>query len=150
MTGALLGGFVAVELIKRIVGYTKPTGDKFALIVPLGIIVGRLGCLTHGCCQGIPCELGPFSTHGPDGMANWPAVPVEILFNLVAFLHPFRALSSGGPETRGCVRASLAPGFVLWPLQGRAVGKSRTPNFHFPVLRALRVLRARFAGCTLS
>jgi phosphatidylglycerol:prolipoprotein diacylglycerol transferase len=85
VTGALLGGFVAVELVKRIVGYTKPTGDKFALIVPLGIMIGRLGCLTHGCCQGIPCELGPFSTHGPDGAANWPAVPVEILFNLGAF-----------------------------------------------------------------
>jgi phosphatidylglycerol:prolipoprotein diacylglycerol transferase len=84
VTGALLGGFLGVELTKRLVGYRTITGDKFAFIAPVGIIIGRIGCLTHGCCQGIACDLGPFSTRGPDGTANWPAVPVEILFNLLA------------------------------------------------------------------
>lgn len=89
VTGALLGGFLGVELAKRLVGYKKITGDKFALIAPVGIIIGRIGCLTHGCCQGIACDLGPFSTHGPDGTANWPAVPAEILFNLLAVIAVF-------------------------------------------------------------
>ena len=84
VTGALLGGFLGVELTKRLVGYKKITGDKFALIAPIGIIIGRIGCLTHGCCQGIACNLGPFSIRGPDGTAHWPAVPVEMLFNLLA------------------------------------------------------------------
>lgn len=86
VTGALLGGWLTVELAKKITGYTETTGDRYALIVPPGLILGRLGCLSHGCCQGIACDLGPFSTHGPDGTANWPAVPNEITFNALAFL----------------------------------------------------------------
>lgn len=86
VTGALLGGWLAVELAKKITAYTRTTGDRYALIVPPGIILGRLGCLSHGCCQGIACDLGVFSTHGPDGTANWPAVPVEITFNFIALL----------------------------------------------------------------
>ena len=86
VTGALLGGWIAVEIAKKVVGYRESTGDRYALIVPPGIILGRLGCLSHGCCQGIACDLGGFSTHGLDGTANWPAVPVEIGFNLLAFL----------------------------------------------------------------
>ena len=53
---------------------------------PIGLILGRLGCLMHGCCQGIACDLGPLSLAGPDGTPTWPAVPVEILFNLLAFV----------------------------------------------------------------
>lgn len=69
ITGALLGGYAGVEAAKKLLGYTRVTGDRFALIVPVGIIVGRLGCLGHGCCRGV---------------GNWPAVPVEIAFNLTA------------------------------------------------------------------
>lgn len=75
ITGALLGGYISVELGKKLLHYTAVTGDRFALIAPIGIVMGRLGCLTHGCCQGIPCHL-------PGGLTHWPAVPVEILFNL--------------------------------------------------------------------
>jgi phosphatidylglycerol:prolipoprotein diacylglycerol transferase len=76
VTGALLGGYIGVEAFKKLVGYTATTGDRFALVAPVGIIIGRLGCLTHGCCQGIPCHIG--------SLDRWPAVPVEITFNLIA------------------------------------------------------------------
>ncbi len=76
VTGALLGGFLGVELMKKFVKYTKATGDKFALIIPLGIITGRLGCLSHGCCGGVLLENGQV----------WPAVPVEIGYNLLIWL----------------------------------------------------------------
>ena len=78
VTGALLGGFLGVEASKKLLRYQKATGDGFAAVLPLALIVGRFGCLHHGCCQGIACELGPFE--------RWPAVPVEICFNLLAFL----------------------------------------------------------------
>lgn len=77
ITGALLGGYAGVEIGKKLLGYTRVTGDRFALIVPIGIIIGRLGCLSHGCCQGMECEL-------PFGISHWPAVPAEIAFNLLA------------------------------------------------------------------
>src|ERR1700722_4627228 len=50
--GALLGGHAAVEWAKSSVGYRGATGDWFACIAPVGIMVGRIGCLLHGCCQG--------------------------------------------------------------------------------------------------
>ena len=78
VTGALLGGFIGVETAKKVLGYTKATGDGFAAVVPLALIIGRIGCLYHGCCRGIPCDLGP--------LTYWPSVPVEIAFNLLAFL----------------------------------------------------------------
>ncbi|BDS04977.1 diacylglyceryl transferase [Oceaniferula spumae] len=79
ITGALLGGYIGVELFKKLLGYQRITGDRFALIVPFSIILGRLGCLIQGCCAGVSCVL-------PGGLDRWPAVPVEIAFNVCAIL----------------------------------------------------------------
>src|SRR5438309_11894638 len=53
--GGLLGGYAAVELAKRLVGYSGVTGDWFATILPFGIMLGRIGCWFHGCCVGRVC-----------------------------------------------------------------------------------------------
>jgi hypothetical protein len=50
--GGLLGGYLAVEIAKRLVGYTGATGDWFVTIVPLAVVLGRVGCWCYGCCQG--------------------------------------------------------------------------------------------------
>jgi phosphatidylglycerol:prolipoprotein diacylglycerol transferase len=71
--GALPGGWAGVELAKKALGYRRVTGDRFALLLPIPLILGRLGCLNAGCCQGIACRFG-----------QWPAVPVEIGFQLAA------------------------------------------------------------------
>ncbi len=83
--GALLGGYAAVECAKKATGYTQATGDWFALIAPVGIAVGRVGCLLHGCCLGEKCAPSWYSLRDASGVDRWPAVPVEIAFNL-AFL----------------------------------------------------------------
>lgn len=84
--GALLGGYAGVEAAKKLTGYTKPTGDLFAVIAPLGILLGRIGCLMHGCCPGVVCEPAWFAAAGADGRPRWPAVPAEMLFNAVALI----------------------------------------------------------------
>lgn len=86
VTGALLGGWIGVEVYKKIVGYTQNTGDRYALLVPIGLMIGRLGCLSHGCCLGVACDLGPLSLQDAAGTARWPAVPIEILFNGLCLL----------------------------------------------------------------
>jgi len=87
VVGALLGGYFGVEFGKWLIGYRKPTGDAFALAVPLGLILGRLGCLSHGCCLGEVCEpTAWYALTDVHGSPRWPAVPVEIAFNAVAFL----------------------------------------------------------------
>jgi phosphatidylglycerol---prolipoprotein diacylglyceryl transferase len=82
--GGLLGGFIAVEIAKRIVGYRAVTGDRFAAVIPFGIIFGRIGCLAHGCCLGKICPAAWYTWEDSQGVARWPAVPLEIGFNLMA------------------------------------------------------------------
>jgi phosphatidylglycerol:prolipoprotein diacylglycerol transferase len=89
--GALLGGYGAVEVAKRWIGYRGVTGDWFAIIAPVGIILGRIGCWLHGCCLGRVCESRWFTVRDSLGTTRWPAVPAEILFN-VAMLVVFFVL----------------------------------------------------------
>ena len=84
ITGALLGGYAGVEIAKRLLGYTQATGDLFAVVAPLGIGLGRVGCVLHGCCLGRVCESSWFTLNDADGIARWPAAPVELIFNVLA------------------------------------------------------------------
>jgi phosphatidylglycerol:prolipoprotein diacylglycerol transferase len=84
IVGALLGGYAGVEIAKRAVGYSDVTGDFFGAIAPVSIILGRIGCLLHGCCLGVVCRDSWFCMHDRTGLARWPAVPMEITFNLLA------------------------------------------------------------------
>jgi len=88
--GGLLGGYLAVEAAKRLVGYSGITGDWFATIAPAGIILGRFGCWFHGCCQGRVWQPSWFTVTDATGAARWPSVPVEILFNIVMVAFLFR------------------------------------------------------------
>lgn len=79
--GALPGGWIGVELAKRMLGYTSSTGDRFAMLLPVPLILGRIGCLSAGCCGGVICSFG-----------RWPAVPAEMAFQgaAMAFLFIMR------------------------------------------------------------
>ena len=96
--GALLGGYAGVELVKHWVGHTAPTGDRFALVAPIGIILGRFGCLLHGCCLGKACEPTWYTLRDAQGIARWPSVPLEIGFNLAALV-VFWGLRRAGKQT---------------------------------------------------
>ena len=80
--GALPGGYAGVELAKRWIGYRGLTGDWFAVIAPVGIVLGRIGCWLHGCCLGRACEPAWFTMRDASGVGRWPSVPAEIVFNL--------------------------------------------------------------------
>jgi phosphatidylglycerol---prolipoprotein diacylglyceryl transferase len=85
VTGALLGGYAAVEIAKRFLKYTGTTGDWFAVIVPVGIMLGRIGCMIQGCCLGKVCEANWFTVNDANGVPRWPASQVEFLFNALMF-----------------------------------------------------------------
>ena len=84
ITGALLGGYVAVEIAKRLLGFTSATGDWFAIIAPVGIMFGRVGCVLHGCCLGRACDASWFTVNDASGAARWPAAQAELVFNALA------------------------------------------------------------------
>ena len=58
--GGFFGAFLSTGwLVRR---YKLPfwtIGDIFALAIPAGQAVGRMGCLVNGCCFGHPTESGP-------------------------------------------------------------------------------------------
>jgi len=85
ITGALLGGYLTVEIAKPLAGFQGATGDWFAFVVPLGVMLGRVGCIFHGCCLGEVCQRSWFTMNDPEGVARWPAALVELLFNALMF-----------------------------------------------------------------
>lgn len=50
--GGFIGGYLAVVWMKRRLGIVRPTGDLFALALPAGEAIGRIGCFIGGCCYG--------------------------------------------------------------------------------------------------
>jgi len=90
--GALLGGYAGVELGKRWAGHREHTGDAFAVAVPVGLALGRAGCLMHGCCRGLSCDHDTWwavADHAAaaagaasGGGFYYPAAAVELVFNV--------------------------------------------------------------------
>lgn len=79
--GGLLGGYAGVEAMKRLAGHRRSTGDAFAMILPLGLILGRIGCWLHGCCLGRPVGEGFFlRLEDRAGTSRWPAAQAEMGF----------------------------------------------------------------------
>ncbi|MFK5955946.1 MAG: prolipoprotein diacylglyceryl transferase [Planctomycetota bacterium] len=82
IVGALLGGWLAVEVTKKHYGIQQRSGDLFALPLCLGIAVGRLGCFFAG-----PADdtLGTatdsiFGIDFGDGILRHPTPLYEIVF----------------------------------------------------------------------
>lgn len=83
IAGALLVGFLAVEAAKPLLRYDIPPNDRFAVVLPFSIAIGRIGCLVAGCCRGAPWD-GPFAVVYEDGIPRHPAQLYEALFQLLA------------------------------------------------------------------
>ena len=81
--GGLLGAFGGVELMKRAYGIHTPTGDGFAVTLPFGLLLGRIGCILQGCCLGQPWADGWCAVQDASGVARWPAPHVEAGFQLL-------------------------------------------------------------------
>jgi prolipoprotein diacylglyceryltransferase len=95
IVGALLGGTVAVEWIKRRLGISARTGDLFGIPLATGIAIGRIGCFLGGVedhTYGIATAL-PWGVDFGDGVLRHPVQLYEIVFmGLVAWgLHWMKA-----------------------------------------------------------
>jgi phosphatidylglycerol:prolipoprotein diacylglycerol transferase len=53
LIGGVVAGWAAVEAAKWRLGIRRSTGDLFALALPAGETLGRVGCFFNGCCYGI-------------------------------------------------------------------------------------------------
>lgn len=71
VVGGIAGGFIGVEITKKIIGYPHSTGDAFALAIPLGHGLGRMGCYLGGCCFGRPTDLAIGVEYPAGSPAHW-------------------------------------------------------------------------------
>ena len=91
LVGGLLCGYAAVWLMKRKLGIHRSTGDGWALAIPAGEAVGRIGCLLNGCCEGTRWD-GAWSIYR-DGAWRHPAqiyssLSALALFAFLLYLRP--------------------------------------------------------------
>ena len=81
--GGLFGGFLASFLyVKKLRQNFLNWLDCFAPVLPIGYIIGRIGCIFAGCCYGKECSL-PWAIRFPEG--------VEAPANI--YLHPTQVYS---------------------------------------------------------
>jgi phosphatidylglycerol---prolipoprotein diacylglyceryl transferase len=73
--GGLVGGYVAIVLSKRALGYTLSTGDYYAAAIPLALAIGRVGCFLSELPLGTPTDLPWGMTVSPEAAAAFPRCP---------------------------------------------------------------------------
>jgi phosphatidylglycerol:prolipoprotein diacylglycerol transferase len=84
LLGGVVFGWMGVVLAKRYLGIKRGTGDLFALALPAGEAVGRIGCFFNGCCYGTVCDL-PWAVE-QHGALRHPAQLYTALISLGIFL----------------------------------------------------------------
>ena len=95
LIGALAGGYLGTVLAKRAFGYTRSTGDCYALAIPVAVAIGRVGCFLSELPLGTPTSLpwgvsvsaqaaAAFARCPGCELAMHPSMLYEIAFNLVA------------------------------------------------------------------
>jgi prolipoprotein diacylglyceryltransferase len=99
--GAIAGGYLAIALSKRAMGYRRSTGDAYALAIPVATVVGRVGCFLSELPLGTPTTLPWGVSVEPAAAAAFPVCPgcdlpmhptmlYEIAFNVVAIVALWR------------------------------------------------------------
>lgn len=88
IVGGLLGGLIGVETAKKVIGWTRSTGDDFVLPLAVGQMIGRIGCFLTGLSDhtyGIPTNWITGIDFG-DGVKRHPTQLYEIVFLLMLIL----------------------------------------------------------------
>lgn len=83
ITGGLLGGLLAAEAAKPLLGYALPPNDRFACVLPFSVAIGRIGCTLSGCCRGLPHD-GLLAIADASGVRRYPAQLLELALQLLA------------------------------------------------------------------
>lgn len=89
IVGGLLGGLIAIEIVKKILNIKHSSGDLMTYPLILGIAIGRVGCFFAGLSDGthgVQTDLLLGYDFG-DGIKRHPTQIYEILF--LGFLYLF-------------------------------------------------------------
>jgi len=120
IVGGLVGGFLAVWLVKRLLGINTRYGNLLAPSLALGMALGRVGCLLAGCCYGMPTTL-PWGVNFGDGVPRHPTQVYEIIVLLAAFALLQRQVLRAAP-------GRLLSGFLAAYFAGRFLEEYIRPD----------------------
>jgi phosphatidylglycerol:prolipoprotein diacylglycerol transferase len=114
VVGGLLGGWIGVELAKKLEGVRARTGDVFAIPLCIGIAVGRVGCFLAGLADdtyGKQTHL-PWGVDFGDGILRHPTQLYEIIFLLLlaSLLH----WMAGRPYPTGTRFRVFLAAYLAW------------------------------------
>lgn len=79
--GGLVGGALAIFVVKRMLGMKERRGNLFAPGIAAGMAIGRAGCFLRGCCYGTATAL-PWGVDLGDGVLRHPTQLYESVFML--------------------------------------------------------------------
>ncbi len=116
IVGGLVGGWVAVEWVKKLRRLSIRTGDLFALPLTLGIALGRIGCFLTGLSDqtyGNVTSL-PWGIDFGDGIRRHPTQLYEIAFLLGLAL--LLRLFTAQPHLNGDIFKAFMIGYMGWRL----------------------------------
>jgi phosphatidylglycerol:prolipoprotein diacylglycerol transferase len=82
--GGIIGGILAVLIVKTKLGIKYGAGDPFAPALAISLAIGRIGCFLRGCCYGKETSL-PWASYSHDAYRH-PTQLYEVLFHSVAFI----------------------------------------------------------------
>jgi 7,8-dihydro-6-hydroxymethylpterin dimethyltransferase len=112
IVGAILGGWVGVEIAKRRLGIGHPTGDIYVFPLIAGMCIGRIGCFLGGIedhTYGIVTTL-PWGVDFGDGLKRHPTQLYEIAFLLC--LAGYFAWRIKTLRQRGCMFSRFMLGYL--------------------------------------
>ena len=102
--GGLVGGYAAIVLSKRALGYTRSTGDYYAAAIPLALVIGRIGCFLAELPLGTPIDLPWGMTVSAEAAAAFPRCPgcdgpmhPSMLYEIGFHLGAFALIAARGP-----------------------------------------------------
>ena len=107
--GGFLGGTLGVEIGKRAIGWTVPTGDAWVAPIAIGLVIGRFGCQVSGLWDqtyGNATSL-PWGWNYGDGLRRHPVAAYEMVGVVVLFL----AIRTRFSEAAGARFAALLLGY---------------------------------------
>jgi prolipoprotein diacylglyceryltransferase len=116
IVGGLLGGWLGVEVVKKLVGVRSRTGDLFAVPLCVGIAIGRIGCFFAGLADdtyGKATTL-PWGVDFGDGVHRHPTQLYEFVF--LSLLAWWLWRWERRPHVEGQVFRGFMAGYLGWRL----------------------------------
>ena len=114
IVGGLLGGWIGIEIAKKIQNIRHSTGDAFVFPLILGMAVGRIGCFLTGVedhTHGNESTL-PWAIDMGDGVRRHPTQLYDIVF--LSILALLLWLRSRTPYPNGRLFRLFMLGYLLW------------------------------------